>query len=272
MAASNSRAYTYYGIPGTPFVLYDGWANQGAPSYADSRWYFDTLKLVAPTPKVTIDLAGTFYNPGAKTGTVKAHVVNVSGVALSGVVHVLITETNISYTWQGQSMLYDVVRSMLPSYSGTTKNLAVGASTDVTQSFTIGGSWNASNCNVVVWYQKTSGKGIQVCQGAKKSITSIAAEENSNKNTFTVKISPNPFTSNANVCYSIEKKENVQVGIYDIAGKLVKQLVNGEQDAGSHTAYWDGKNDLGNKIGAGIYFCVVNSGSHKNVSKIMSVR
>ncbi|MFA5033472.1 MAG: FlgD immunoglobulin-like domain containing protein [bacterium] len=261
-----NRAYNYYGIQGTPTVIYDGWAFQASPSYANSRGYFDMRKDTIP--KVTISLAGTFYNSGAKTGTVKAHIVNVSGTSLTGVVHVLITETNISYSG---STYYDVARVIIP-YGGTTKNLSVGASTDVSQNFTISSGWNVSNCNIVVWYQKTSGKGVQVCQGAKTSVMNVAVEENSDKNTFSVKVSPNPFTSNTNVFYSIENKEKVSVGIYDVTGKLVKQIVNGEQDAGSYTAYWNGENELGNKIGNGIYFCVVNTGSHKNVSKIMSLK
>ncbi|MDD5528912.1 MAG: FlgD immunoglobulin-like domain containing protein [bacterium] len=240
----------------------DGIIGRTGTTYSTFRTDFNTRKVVAP--KVTIDLSKSFYNPSTRKGYVTAHITNVSGSSLSGLLYIAITETNLSG-------YYDVLRDLLRA-AGSPVSLAAGASLDSTKDFGIssGGGWNPSNCSIVAFIQNTSTG--EIYQGAKISVTSIATEETSNKNTFTVKVSPNPFTSNTNVCYSIEKKEKVQVGIYDIAGKLVKQLVNSEQDAGTHTAYWDGKNDLGNKIGAGIYFCVVNSGNRKNVSKILAVR
>jgi hypothetical protein len=240
----------------------DGIIGRTSTTYSTFRTDFNTRKVVAP--KVTIDLSKSYYNSSARNGYVTAHITNVSGSSLSGLLYIAITETNLSG-------YYDVARDLLRA-AGSPISLASDASLDSTKNFVIssGGGWNPSNCSIVAFVQNTSTG--EIYQGAKISVMSIATEENSNKNTFAVKVSPNPFTSNTNVCYSIEKKENVKIGIFDITGKLVKQLVNSEQDMGAHTAYWNGKNELGNKIGAGIYFCVVNSGSHKNVSKILAVR
>ncbi|MDD2890914.1 MAG: FlgD immunoglobulin-like domain containing protein [bacterium] len=239
----------------------DGIIGRTGTTYSTFRTDFNTRKVVAP--KVTIDLSKSYYNPSARNGYVTAHITNVSGSSLSGLLYIAITETNLSG-------YYDVARDLLRA-AGSPVSLAAGASLDSTKYFVISssGGWNPSNCSIVAFVQNGAG---EIYQGAKVPVTSIAVEENSNKNTFAVKVSPNPFTLNTNVCYSIENKEKVQVGIYDVTGKLVRQLVDGEQDAGSHTAYWNGKNDLGNKIGTGIYFCVVNTGIHKNVSKILSIK
>ena len=249
-------------MSGTPTTVCDGIIGRTGTTYSTFRTDFNTRKVVAP--QLTIDLSNSYYNSSARNGYVTAHITNVSGVSISGLLYIAITETNLSG-------YYDVARDLLRA-AGSPVSLAAGASLDSTKYFVIssGGGWNPSNCSIVAFVQNTSTG--EIYQGAKIPVTSIAAEENSNKNTFAVKVSPNPFTSNTNVFYSIENKEKVSVGIYDVTGKLVKQLVNEEQDAGSYTAYWNGKNELGNKMGTGIYFCVVNAGSHKNVSKILSIK
>jgi len=65
---------------------------------------------------------------------------------------------------------------------------------------------------------------------------------------------PNPFNSSTTFHYSINKRERVQINVYDISGKLVRTLINEEKSRGNHTANWDGKNELGEIVSSGIYF------------------
>jgi flagellar hook assembly protein FlgD len=47
----------------------------------------------------------------------------------------------------------------------------------------------------------------------------------------------------------------VRISVYDVSGRLVKELVPGEnRSAGIHTASWDGRNASGRRVVAGIYF------------------
>lgn len=45
---------------------------------------------------------------------------------------------------------------------------------------------------------------------------------------------PNPFNPSTNIEYQIAKQGNVEIGIYDINGRLVKTLLNTTQHAGSY--------------------------------------
>jgi hypothetical protein len=65
---------------------------------------------------------------------------------------------------------------------------------------------------------------------------------------------PNPFYSRTSIRYSIPAKNNVSLVIYDASGRKVKTLVSETQLAGEHTISWDGTNDNGKKVNAGIYF------------------
>ena len=42
--------------------------------------------------------------------------------------------------------------------------------------------------------------------------------------------------------------------IYDVAGRLVRTLVNSMQIAGEKRVTWDGRNDHGSRIATGVYF------------------
>ena len=45
----------------------------------------------------------------------------------------------------------------------------------------------------------------------------------------------------------------VQVAIYDVAGRLVRRLSSGLLPPGEHALAWDGRNDRGQAVGAGVY-------------------
>ncbi len=70
---------------------------------------------------------------------------------------------------------------------------------------------------------------------------------------------PNPFNPETWIPYHLANPSNVQIGIYDARGSLVRHLELGHQAAGIYTgrgraAYWDGRNDVGERVASGIYF------------------
>jgi hypothetical protein len=65
---------------------------------------------------------------------------------------------------------------------------------------------------------------------------------------------PNPTRSSTTVSYSIAQPGRVQLSVYDVAGRLVCQLVDGERTAGTGAVTWAGTNDAGSQVGGGVYF------------------
>ena len=51
----------------------------------------------------------------------------------------------------------------------------------------------------------------------------------------------------------------VEVALFDVQGRLVRQLVDDLQSAGPRTLRWYGRNDAGQAVGAGIYFVKLRS-------------
>jgi hypothetical protein len=64
---------------------------------------------------------------------------------------------------------------------------------------------------------------------------------------------PNPARASATVAWSLAREAPVTIGVYDLAGRLVRQLASGTLPGGTHTARWDGADFTGRPVAAGVY-------------------
>ena len=85
---------------------------------------------------------------------------------------------------------------------------------------------------------------------------------------------PNPFNPETWIPYQLAEAAHVQIRIYDVAGQLVRTLDLGTKLAGSYlsreqAAYWDGRNDGGEKVSSGIYWYKLDTGSFKVTRKMV---
>ena len=88
---------------------------------------------------------------------------------------------------------------------------------------------------------------------------------------------PNPFNPETWIPYHLANDSDVQISIYDINGALVRQLDLGYQQAGYYTnrsraAYWDGRNEFGERIATGIYFYQLQAGSESFLRKMVILK
>jgi len=60
---------------------------------------------------------------------------------------------------------------------------------------------------------------------------------------------PNPFNANTNISFDLAEAGNVSLNVYDITGRLVTTLVDGQMDAGQHVVAWDASS-----VSSGVYF------------------
>ena len=64
---------------------------------------------------------------------------------------------------------------------------------------------------------------------------------------------PNPFNPVTVLQYDLPELSNVELTIYDLAGRQVRNLLHEKQAPGLKTIVWDARDDMGNKMGAGVY-------------------
>ena len=85
---------------------------------------------------------------------------------------------------------------------------------------------------------------------------------------------PNPFNPETWIPYQLAKATDVSVSIYSVNGALVRTLALGHQAAGvyqtkSRAAYWDGRNELGERIASGVYFYTLTAGDFSATGKML---
>ena len=79
---------------------------------------------------------------------------------------------------------------------------------------------------------------------------------------------PNPFNPTTLVDIHLPEKENLNVSIFNVTGRLVNILLNKNVEAGSYTVSWNGKDQLGQTVPTGIYFMKVVSGDQIVTKKL----
>ncbi|HKQ57697.1 MAG TPA: FlgD immunoglobulin-like domain containing protein [Candidatus Eisenbacteria bacterium] len=65
---------------------------------------------------------------------------------------------------------------------------------------------------------------------------------------------PNPFTQDASIPFAIEREGHVDLAIYDVSGRLVRQIVSGQRIVGTYTEHWDGRDNDGARASNGVYY------------------
>jgi len=83
---------------------------------------------------------------------------------------------------------------------------------------------------------------------------------------------PNPFNPSTTINFSLPQKQMVKLIVYDILGKEVKTLVNGEKDAGSYNVQWNGTNNNGVNVSTGIYIYRITAGSFIQEKKMILMK
>jgi len=72
---------------------------------------------------------------------------------------------------------------------------------------------------------------------------------------------PNPFNPTTTVSYELVESATVKLAIYDATSRLVRVLEGSSpKSAGRHETTWDGRDDRGQTVGSGIYFCRLEIG------------
>ncbi|MEX1276702.1 MAG: C-GCAxxG-C-C family (seleno)protein [Bacteroidota bacterium] len=80
---------------------------------------------------------------------------------------------------------------------------------------------------------------------------------------------PNPFNPRTRIQFSIPAAATVDLAIYDIHGRLVRNLLASEhRESGRYAIEWDGKDNAGGKVGTGSYFCRMQAGGFSATKKL----
>ncbi len=84
---------------------------------------------------------------------------------------------------------------------------------------------------------------------------------------------PNPLNSITNIFFSIPEEGFVELKVYNIKGRLVKELTNQKMKGGEHNVIWNGKDQNNRCCSSGIYLMNLKvNGKNRKISKLILLK
>jgi len=165
---------TYYGINGYPTAVFDG-VNYFVGGSNTQSQYQNYLPIYqgrkALMSAFSVDIFGTNsgldYNILVKLN----RLANIPPTWNNLVVHLVLTETDIPFNWQGQTQVDYCQRLMIPNENGTAVNLINNTLIDVPLTFSLNASWVTEKCQLSAFIQNLNTK--EILQGDKVWITDL---------------------------------------------------------------------------------------------------
>jgi PKD repeat protein len=171
--ASSSRI-GYYGISGYPTSIFDGVHTHSGGSTNQSL-YPTFLPLYQQRDAIPssflIDISGTSSGNDYDITLSLNKVAAYNGTNI--VVHLVLTESNIPFSWQGQTQVNQATRMMVPDQFGTVLDFSDGDMQIIGLSFTRNTDWVANNLELVAFIQDNDTK--EILQGSKVMLNALPA-------------------------------------------------------------------------------------------------
>ena len=88
---------------------------------------------------------------------------------------------------------------------------------------------------------------------------------------------PNPFNPETWIPFELEDRGEVVVSIYNLNGSLIRQIQFGQLPAGKYltkdkAAYWDGRNQIGERVSNGLYFYQLQTRTFQQTKKLIVIQ
>jgi len=84
--------------------------------------------------------------------------------------------------------------------------------------------------------------------------------------------SPNPFNPQTRISFEMAADAHASLQIFDVAGHLVKTLVNEQRSAGMHSVNWNGRDEAGRSAAAGVYLYRFEAGESVQTRRMTLVK
>ncbi len=83
---------------------------------------------------------------------------------------------------------------------------------------------------------------------------------------------PNPFNPTTTIEYDVPEQSHITLTVYDIMGRLVKELVNKHSMVGKHSIIWNGTDTHNNPVASGMYLYQLKSTTFVETKKLVLLK
>lgn len=137
------------------------------------------------------------------------------------------------------------------------------------------GLQNVPNPNNYLWIQartQEAVKSVNIGFTERRFVPAGSVQTRKQDIPNTLMVYPNPSRDIANIRIDASGKGDVRIGIYNIRGQKVRDLLHGTLPEGKQTVQWDGRSDNGKPAAAGIYFIKVEDAGKTSSGKFVYIR
>jgi hypothetical protein len=89
---------------------------------------------------------------------------------------------------------------------------------------------------------------------------------------FLAQNKPNPFSMTTMIRFSLPERNEVNLSVFDVSGRRIQTLLQGEIEAGEYSVTWNGRDLLGQRVAAGIYLYRLEGSGIDATRKLVVVR
>jgi len=83
---------------------------------------------------------------------------------------------------------------------------------------------------------------------------------------------PNPFNPETKIGFELPISAHVTLDIYNMLGQKIATLIDEKRPAGLQNITWNGKDDMGQNVGSGVYFYHIKTGDFEATRKLVLLR
>ncbi|HSG26988.1 MAG TPA: C1 family peptidase, partial [Candidatus Krumholzibacterium sp.] len=253
-------------------------------NFSRDPWYADTASMdyqlgmhsggldtgdpSGTDPDGSICDVGAFGGPGA-ISEAPFPVENLSATAVNDTTIELVWDTRMPAGYLYYAVYSDTTAGFVPDVSNFVANVAPDQNTYQDQTVPAG---ECRYYRVNIIDENGYASGYSNVAGDCTSATTTDSPDVPSWTNSLAQNYPNPFNGSTVIRYSIASRSYVSLRIYDTAGRLVRTLVDGDEDAGEHTVFWNGRNDSRGSVVSGIYFLRMASSGFAETRKIVYLR
>lgn len=261
-------------------------AHEICVSFNDGGGWSDTMIIAEYTyssrgPALTVDTAGRVWAgwigvddggpykvyAGYYDGTVWSEPMLVSESATWGDYSVAITsddEGNVWLTWMNSDE--DISYSY---WNGSNWSYPASINTHPARDYYLKMTFDGER-TWVTWIRFAEvASGLDILRASYNYGVGVEEKPATNSSPYVIGLNqsyPNPFSSKTCISYQLQSACYISLRIYDIAGRLVRTLVNENQKLGYYIVNWNGIDNVGTQLPSGIYFLRLET-SNKSVTR-----
>ncbi|MBS1494145.1 MAG: T9SS type A sorting domain-containing protein [Bacteroidetes bacterium] len=131
----------------------------------------------------------------------------------------------------------------------------------------VAGFRNVNNDSCIIGWQYASGMGYNVTGGQSGTMTGTGNNSTTPDNFSLGQNYPNPFNPTTKISFTIQQNSFAKLTIYDIMGREITKLVDGQLNAGVHSVDFNAS-----ALPSGVYYYKLEANGFSDVKKMMLVK